>query len=459
MMGKDDAGSTNITLISSLLGAGKTDTVYRDVYFERARRMLEEFLPHAEYRRQQYSKAEIDNLLRQVAPALEHQEWVKVKELTTRMRVLQQTADEKRVFSELAREIYDSIDVPFNPFDPGLRAIGAFTKQDSLQLRDRLVTTLLDLEKADRPWRDFYAQRRVFFQNLILRRKLDSGIERVDPVQVQQLARSALENRDISALEQLAEEMLNPKARVRDDRGPPQAGPRPSAIGDEPNFTFAEKTLSAASRLGLVSAQTEPSREFGDYLQCCCAWNAKVPDRPLTEVGKCLPGCTCGHACPPAIAAPLRETLDLLMLQPFINSAGVRYLPRFISERFLVEDFPENENHRSGSELLAALGLGRRTAICRLEIDQALLLRGPQVIANELGLNSREFRLVCIPFDLYSRLAPSFGWAQKKLWTHFDGFQIWKGARLRARSSVAMSSSVAGTISAVSAVRTKTREP
>jgi len=67
-----------------------------------------------------------------------------------------------------------------------------------------------------------------------------------------------------------------------------------------------------------------------------------------------------------------------------------------------------------------------------MEIDQALLQRGTQIVKSELGLDPQEFRLACIPFDLYSRLAPAQGWGQKKLWTHFDGFQIWKGPKLRA---------------------------
>ena len=193
-----------------------------------------------------------------------------------------------------------------------------------------------------------------------------------------------------------------------------------------------EKTLSAARRLELVSARVESSREFGDYLQCCCALQAKIPDRPLTEAGKCIEGYTCGHPCLPSMSEPLKETLDLLMLHPFINSAGVRYRPRFAPELVLVEDFPEEEKYASVSKLLTALGLQRRTALSRMEIDQALLQRGLQIVKSELGLDPQEFRLACIPFDLYSRLAATRGWGRQKCWTHFDGFQIWKGGRLRA---------------------------
>jgi hypothetical protein len=132
------------------------------------------------------------------------------------------------------------------------------------------------------------------------------------------------------------------------------------------------------------------------------------------------------------MAEPLKETLDLLMLHPFINSAGMRYLPRFVPELVLVEDFPEDEKYASVSELLTALGLPRRSALSRTEIDHALLQSGGQIVKSELGLDPQEFRLACIPFDLYSRLAETRGWGRQKSWTHFDGFQIWKGGRLRA---------------------------
>jgi len=297
---------------------------------------------------------------------------------------------------------------------------------------------LATLEKRDPVWRDFYARRRAHFQGLTLARlkvdKLDNTNENIDPARIQKLARWALESRDISSLERLAEEMLRPKPSVQDKpitTVEPTSTPR-VVNGEDLSFIFSEKTLSAARRFQLVPAQVESSREFGDYLRCCCAWQAKIPDRPLTEGGKCVEGCTCGHPCPPSMSEPLKETLDLLMLHPFINSAGVRYLPRFAPEQVLVEDFPEEEKYASVSELLTALGLPRRTALSRMEIDQALLQRGTQIVKSELGLDPQEFRLACIPFDLYSRLAETRGWGRQKSWTHFDGFQIWKGGRLRA---------------------------
>jgi hypothetical protein len=226
--------------------------------------------------------------------------------------------------------------------------------------------------------------------------------------------------------------MLRPKALVQREPAGPDPVARSIVQGHDLSFTFSEKTLSPARRFELVPVQAESSREFGDYLRCCCAAQAKIPDRPLTEGGRCIEGCTCGHPCPPSMSEPLKETLDLLMLHPFIDSAGMRYLPRFAPEQVLVEDFLEEEKYASASELLTALGLPRRTALSRMEIDHVLLQHGAQIVKSELDLDPQEFRLACIPFDLYSRLAETRGWGRQKSWTHFDGFQIWKGRKLRA---------------------------
>ena len=428
--------SEKVLLVSQLLEAGKTDTVYRDLYLERAHVILGALLPYSEYLRLNHSKVDIDDLLRQVAPALERQEWVKVKELTGRIRVLRQAVEEKHALAELAGKIYEPIDVPFNPFDRGLQAVLAFSKQEPARLRDSMVVTLATLEKEDPVWRNFYSRRRAYFQALTLTPlkldELDNTIENLDRVQIQKQARRALESRDINSLERLAEEMLRAKPPVEGETVRRELVARSIKDGEDPSFIFSEKTLSAARRFQLVPARVESSREFGDYLQCCCAWQAKIPDRPLTQAEKRIEGCTCGHPCPPSMPEPLKETLDLLMLHPFINSAGVRYLPRFVPELVLVEDFAEEEKYASASELLSALDLLTRTALSRMEIDQALLRRGAQIVKSELGLDPQEFRLACIPFDLYSRLAPLRGWERQKSWTHFDGFQIWKGGRLRA---------------------------
>ena len=71
--------SAEVSVILRLLEAGNIDTLYRDLYLERAHARMGDLLPHSEYLRLKYSKVNIDDLLRQVAPVLERQDWLKVK--------------------------------------------------------------------------------------------------------------------------------------------------------------------------------------------------------------------------------------------------------------------------------------------------------------------------------------------------------------------------------------------
>jgi hypothetical protein len=57
---------------------------------------------------------------------------------------------------------------------------------------------------------------------------------------------------------------------------------------------------------------------------------------------------------------------------------------------------------------------------------------GPQILEDALALDSVEFRLVCIPYDLYTRFGRERGFGKWAHWTHFDGYQVMGGNRLRA---------------------------
>jgi hypothetical protein len=300
-----------------------------------------------------------------------------------------------------------------------------------VQVRARVVEHLAALAREDPSWQSFYAARRTFFQTLSLAAHESPTQETrpTDPGQLRREALQALEKGDMGQLERLAQEMLKPAA-------PPQVTiPTPHAVPAAQmslSAAFTEETLAGARRLGFAPARVGPDGEFYEYLSCCCVWRATFPNRPLTEGGKRIKGCTCGHVCPPTIPPPLKETLDLLMVHPFINSGGARYLPRFAAEQVLVEGFPEGEATSYHSELLTALGLPKRTGVSRLEIEQALLQHGHHIVHDELRLDPQEFRLLCIPFDLYSRLGPARGWGQQLRWTHFDGYQVIEGGKLRA---------------------------
>ena len=45
-------------------------------------------------------------------------------------------------------------------------------------------------------------------------------------------------------------------------------------------------------------------------------------------------------------------------------------------------------------------------------------------MCEDLGLDPTAYRITCIPFDVYKRLADRYGWGTRPLWTHFDGYQV-----------------------------------
>jgi hypothetical protein len=114
------------------------------------------------------------------------------------------------------------------------------------------------------------------------------------------------------------------------------------------------------------------------------------------------------------------------MIHPFANSGGARHLPSLVAEDVLVEDFPDPAEGEKlpASPLLAALELPGRRGLSRVAIEAALLEHGARVLEQELGLDPRVFRLVCIPSDVHFRLGEADGWGRKPFWTHFDGYLI-----------------------------------
>ena len=67
-----------------------------------------------------------------------------------------------------------------------------------------------------------------------------------------------------------------------------------------------------------------------------------------------------------------------------------------------------------------------------MQIEQVLLEQGSHIIKDGLGLEPEDFRLVCVPSDLYMRAGQSRGWGNQKIWTHFDGYKILKDRKLMA---------------------------
>jgi hypothetical protein len=103
-----------------------------------------------------------------------------------------------------------------------------------------------------------------------------------------------------------------------------------------------------------------------------------------------------------------------------------------VAETVFVEGFPETDDPPIDSPLLKALGLARRKAVSRVAIETALEERGLAVLEQDLGLDPRVYKLVCIPCDVYVVAGGERDWGKGEVWTHFDGYQVIGNGQLRA---------------------------
>ena len=119
--------------------------------------------------------------------------------------------------------------------------------------------------------------------------------------------------------------------------------------------------------------------------------------------------------------------------QIFVNSGGARYLPPPTAETVLLEDFAEDEIRPTRRQSFCRhWGLLNELATLVSRSSPRSCVAEAKSYENDLGLDPVEFRLVCIPYDLYARFGRERGFGQWPHWTHLDGYQVMAGNRLRA---------------------------
>ena len=117
-------------LMTALIDAGNIDTVYRDVYLDRARTLLAPVLSLEEFNRVEQQRAALAELPVTIAHALETTNWSLVKELSQRAQTLKHLLDDKAAPLQTARSVYDVRDVPLDPFSPGLQSFTRIPARD-----------------------------------------------------------------------------------------------------------------------------------------------------------------------------------------------------------------------------------------------------------------------------------------------------------------------------------------
>jgi len=419
-------------LAEDLAGAALVDTVYGDLYLQRAKDFLAPALSEEEFISLQLLEAETLNLPNRILVAMKQASWMEVRELSSRMSSLKRILSEKEGIRQLGEKIFRPGEPPLNPFSPGLQGLAWCGDPQALQ--QRLSAQLERLQKADPEWGGFYAARKSAIANV--------GTDRSQPPDEADLSGSLLEHRafqalscgDFTTLEKMA--VLMGKKEPGRKGGTFRSSPNLGRKSQDFTFQFPQEVLIRARRLGLAPMRMEagsrvlnlsPEELASLYRHL---WQPAFTD----DISREGAGWRKKEIPLPADAPEgLRDLVELYAHHPFVNSGGARFVPILAEEDVLIEDFdePESDTVVAPSALLSALGLNERRGLSRILLEKALNDRGNAIIG-EMGLDVRKFRLVCIPPDVYGRVGSQRGWGRKPLWTHFDGYMVMKNGRLGA---------------------------
>jgi hypothetical protein len=430
-------------VVQLLADVGASDTVYADVYLRRARDLLGSVLPVAQYRALKDVQRDIDEAVKQSKAATMLQDWQRVEALAAQVEHLRQSAQDKAALGALGEKVYDAASVSIDPFSPGFESLPGHG-EDLGEVRDALVDKLKALAGVDAPLATFYESRRAFFAGFALLSKGSAAptTSASGGAGLEQLAAQAAQQGDMAQLRRYARELL---ARQAQESASATAKPDTAAAApvDRAAYRcpvdlaapFADEVVERARALGLAAARTEPLPQVAPLYDYVIArvWQPDLSGGETEQEGTMrLEAAVDQIGFPPDVSGPAKVLVGQFVRNPFINSGGARYLPLLSAEVVLIEDFPEDQEPPATGELLSALGLKRRRGLARLEIEDALQERGATILEQRLRLDPIEFRLVCVPQELYMRFGRDHGWGQQEQWTHFDGYQVLKNGRLRA---------------------------
>lgn len=426
-----------LTTVARLVTAADGDTLYRHAYLRRAADILAPLITEDGYESALRNRQQLERLRDQTRAAISRQDWKQVRELGTRLAQSQRARQTEQLAVAAAESVYGAPSVALDPLSPELiRFPGRWS--DPTHARAETSKALAELARIDATHGALYSARQAALDAIPLAGAAASASGRpaVSPANVEQAALEALESGDAAALQRCADAMLGRRsASVAGEQGRAVARAAitaPAVLGEP----LPDACVARAQALGLERAETAPvspevTAAIGDFLQrYAIGASAATRDRASEGVARLTLAAETIDI-PPDLAASFVETLSLFALHLFVNSAGLRYVP-LPSEREAVLVEPHAEGDDAATPLLRALGCGRRRALSRDDIEIMLRKHGARIVGERLGLDPLAFRLVCIPADLFIRLGRDRGWGQRQEWTHFDGYQIGVGGRLRA---------------------------
>ncbi len=418
--------------INLLVEIGKLDTLYRDVYLNRAHQLMDSLLPYSTYTHLKDSAASIGWTERQLRASVERGYWDKCQAMTERLRALKESVSQNAESMRLGETVYEGLaEVPIDPFSTGFDVFIGGSKEQLFEWKARAQLVLNSLERIDPSKKDFYARRASDFKRVSVKAsQVQSEETTTDASQLRADALNALDSGNLGQLDTLLEKLMEKPKAKEDGDGTKDLKPQETTeLGDDLLYSFKEDTLNAAKELGLTPVRTNSRREFAYLIPH--GWQ---PSFMTDEIRKWSKEQITQLSFPSGTTDKARDAIEFYLLNPFINSGGTRYKVCLVAEDLLLEDFPEPEPRQQmpKTKLLAELGFESRWGLSRLDIENSLLQHGPRIVAEQLKLDPEAFRIVAIPADIYTHIGPNRGWGQKEMWTHFDGYRVLREGKLQA---------------------------
>ena len=330
---------------------------------DRARTFLAPVLSLEEFHRLEQHPAALAELPVTIAHALETANWSLVKELSQRAQPLKRPLDDKAAPLQAGAERVRRPGRSARPVLARSPIVHADPGAGLATLRTRALELLGTLERADGPWKDFYAARRRAFQ---ARPQTASDMFEPDaatssPTDALEAARQALKAGDMNRLAALADALSAAGSQSGSSSShAANAGSAPAA--GEPGqdlqpVAYSSETLARARHLGLTPRHLEPRMELASLRQY--AWTPLSDERGHSGAAQLR--------LPSGTPEALRDGLAVFMIHPLVNSGGARYLPSLVAEDVLVEDFPDPVDGQTppASELVKSLGLSGAPRRCR----------------------------------------------------------------------------------------------
>ena len=425
--------STQDTLqtVSRLNEMGSLDTLFRDLYLQRARELLTTVLTRTSYEDLKSKSAELPWAEKQLRAAVERGEWEKATRLSERVKGLRTKISSAGQSMKLGETVFERTPVSIDPFATGLGVFTGSSSETQSQARSEALNLLDSLKRADPKRAEFYGRRRSDFNSLSISTSATVEEEKKptqDPAQLKQAALGALESGDLSRLDKVIAKLMK-EGETKKSRSPSATAELAEAkeLGNDLTFEFSQQTVAAARELGLSPARTKSRRNLAYLIPH--GWQ---PSFRKDDVKQWAKDQISRLTFPTGPSDKMRDAIEFYLLNPFFTSAGTRYNVNLVAEDLLLEDFPDPDGREEpSSHLSSKLGLQSRWGVSRLEIEDALVEHGLEVL-EALHLDPEVFRIVAIPADIYTNLASDYGWGEKEIWTHYDGYRVLEGGNLQA---------------------------